>query len=642
MYNNTNAGNLALKYLLQTSTPEQIKSFLCDFFSVFKSSVDIEQLYEFLICADTNIDITNAIISVTEHEYLKNSLKFLTKYLYRLYKKTDDKSMQAYYYKEAFLQDSLTNEDIEDFINQNKTNIKCSVPCENVSQYNNEITYDYNGTTKTYGVYSYSNEIGLNMTLLSTPYGAIIFDCGAKIENGRAVTISEDAFKQFLNAFELNVDDVLAVIISHAHLDHYGSIKSLIKSGLSKANIFIEEITRDLIKCASKEDFSIADFCSIETFYAPSNRVKIEAFPNGHILGSNGYIVHFDNQNILYTGDYCLHDQLTVKGLSIENLLNNPLVKDFGISCLITETTYGKANEENEILSFEQSSHILNHFAKVLPEIGYKVFIPSFATGRSQEIAYLLNSDNRILIDGLAIPMTQLYSKYIGGDKLKNNNTHFASSETINKMHNFDLHNVIVSSSGMITENSTSYNYIKEFLNSNSKICIIKTGFISSESVGNKLLSEWKSKDNMFIDLSLSAHASKGEIVHLINAMNPKNVVLIHGDGLDVEYESSGRSNDFICNTDEDEKNNIAFITDEKLLEMLGSMVSLGERLIKNGQALSSSETYLKQYKSFIQQLNFERDYASILDDIKSYNNDYCIIFEYLKSIYDESVLKLS
>lgn len=639
MYNTVDS--LALKYLFQVSNPRQIRAFLCDYISNSKSSLEIEKLCDFITEAEINETLLQTIVNVIEREYLKSSLKFMPKYLYRLYKKLDNKHMQAYYYKETFLQNELNDDDINSFEKIDGENIKCLVSQEKISPYDKEVQYRYNGN-KTYGIYSHSNEIGLNMTLLSTPYGAIIFDCGAKIENGRTVTISEDAFKQFLNAFELAVDDVIAVVISHAHLDHYGSIKSLIKAGIKKANIYIEDINRELIKCASREDFSIVDFCSIETFY--DAKIQIEVFPNGHILGSNGYIVHFDNQNIIYTGDYCLHDQLTVKGLDMESLLNNPLIQEFGVSCLITETTYGKTSEENEILSFEQSSRVLKHFIKILQETGYKVFIPSFATGRSQEIAYLLNSDNKILIDGLAIPMTQLYNKYIDGNKLVNSNTHFASTETDTKLRNFDLHNVIVSSSGMITENSTSYNYIKEFLHSESKVCIIKTGFISSESVGNKLLSEWRSKDNMLIDLSLSAHATKNEIVTLINSLNPENVVLIHGDGLDVEYAETIQNVKVILPaSDIDETvNRNCFVTDEKLFEMLGSIISFGERLLKNEQEFTNSEMYLRQYKNFVKHLKFKKEYSFIAESLKDYKDNYSKSFEYLKTVYDESVLKIS
>lgn len=84
----------------------------------------------------------------------------------------------------------------------------------------------------------------------------------------------------------------------------------------------------------------------------------------------------------------------------------------------------------------------------------------------------------------------------------------------------------------MLSQDSTSYNYVKTFLDSDRKIAIIKTGYISSESYGNELLNRWKGQNDRLFDISLSAHADFEEIYTLISELEPKHIVCVHGDGL--------------------------------------------------------------------------------------------------------------
>ena len=524
---------ILIQKFLSVATPLQVESFIESVFESISSKSEIRELYEIICGCEMSHKNIEAILEVSEWEYLHGNMESLCKYIYLLYKKTNTKSLQKYYFDLLYKNNEITAEELESFLLENGKTTECIIDSKRVNKYNNEtILYNYSGIEKEYGIYSFSDKIGLNMTLLKTPYGAIIFDCGAKIESYGTAMISLEDIKCFLKAFNLTVEDVVAVVISHAHLDHYGSINSLVKVGIEKSKIYIEDITKMLISEASREDYLINDYSSIDSFHYPNKKMEIIPFRNGHILGSNGYIVHFDNQNVVFTGDFCIHNQPIVNGLNIEDIISEPYIKEYGVSCLITETTYGN---KNTILSSEEATEVFKHFVDLIIANDYKVFIPSFAIGRSQEIAYLLRG-NKILIDGLAVAITHTYQRCVENIRIFDNNTHFATAEIEDKIRNFDLHDVIVASSGMISENSTSYNYISEFLKSKDNVCIIKSGFISSESMGDMLLKEWKGDNNIVLDIPLSAHASKDEIVELINKLDPDKVVLIHGDGLDVSY----------------------------------------------------------------------------------------------------------
>ncbi len=55
---------------------------------------------------------------------------------------------------------------------------------------------------------------------------------------------------------------------------------------------------------------------------------------------------------------------------------------------------------------------------------------------------------------------------------------------------------------------------------------------------GSQLIKEWKNANKLFFKINLSAHASNAEIHRLIDALNPKTIVSIHGNGLDISWNN--------------------------------------------------------------------------------------------------------
>lgn len=507
----------------QNSTEDQIETLVSQIFpSSDKKS--IEETIECMLLADLNGKQTHSIVKVLENYYLSQDWKFLAKYLFVFNHRLGNREL-ASYYLDICADEIKENEDYNKYVRQYElTPIAKTHANHVVSNLTRHYTID--GIEKDYSIYSFSDSIGQNMTLLKTPYGAIVFDCGAKCLMNEAITISEQDYRDFFFGTETAKEDIRAVIISHAHLDHYGSLNNLIKFGINPRRVFMSKGTKELIKGAAKFDFDLNNCREVKDFFVANNSIRIASFENGHIVGSEGYLVSFDNINVVYTGDYCTHEQLTVGGLNYTSIINNPQSKKYGIDCLITESTYGDGNRQHYLKN--DSSHVvIKHFVEKLLGMGYKVFFPSFAIGRSQELALLLNKDFSVLIDGLAVKVTKQYET-ITGIKIYNENTRYSEESNLEeKRHNFDSNNIIIASSGMITKDSTSYNYLKEFLDRDDKIAVIKTGFISSESYGNELLKTWNIK-HVLLDISLSAHASYGEIIGLIENLHPRNIVSIH------------------------------------------------------------------------------------------------------------------
>lgn len=472
------------------------------------------------------------VISTLEDQFLINNLDFLCKYLFILYDRNGNEDMARFYLD--FCGSMQHIPELQDEEEYNQRSKKYTIPETtyfNSPYYQNnfERSYAFNGEDKAYSVHSFSDEIGQNLTLLKTPYGDIIFDCGAKCNKNEAQAIDTVDFLNFLLASASSVDNIKAVIISHAHMDHYGSLATLINSGISPRIVFVGEETRKLIAVAARNMFSLESTRPLSAFFVANNKIKIEAFGNGHIVGSEGYIVSFDNINVVYTGDYCLHDQKTVKGLNPASISNNQFVKKYGVDCLITESTYGFTHRYLNHISAET---VLRHFVSKLVKLGYKVLFPAFAIGRSQEIVLAINDRQSVLLDGLSVKISREY-EHLTGVPIFNANTRY-STEADDKVKNLACNDVIVASSGMLAQSSTSSSYVEGLLSSGEKTAIIITGYMDSseDSYGNALLERWKRKENVLLYVSLSAHASYEEIIELIETIDPRNIVAIHGNGI--------------------------------------------------------------------------------------------------------------
>ena len=496
---------------------------------IFKSkdSNYITSMLDCIVALDLEKTKLQGIADVIEELFLTSkTMVYLCKYLFLIYHRIGKVSLARFYL-------DLCHNDLGSDNEFTKAAFFYSLnPLQELSnnyhQNNFSRNYYFDDKSFSYSVFSFSDEIGQNMTLLKTRFGSIIFDCGAKCSVDSAIMISTRDLEDFLSATETKKEDVKAIIISHAHLDHYGSLKTMIEFGFDIRRIFMSDGTKKLISAVAQTTLPLDQIRPISEFFVANNDMKIKSFVNGHIVGSECYLVSFDNINIIYSGDYCIHDQRTVKGLNPVLINNEDAVKAAGIDCLITESTYGHSQQ---YLKHNDAENALVHFVDKLLDMGYKVFLPSFAVGRSQELALILNERHSVLLDGLAITVSQIYEN-ISGIAIYNKNTRYNVEAAEDRKRNFDSNNIIIASSGMLAKNSTSYNYVKGFLHSGEKIAIIKTGFINSESFGKSLLDEWKSEDNILLEISHSAHASYDEIIALINELNPRNIVSIHGKGI--------------------------------------------------------------------------------------------------------------
>ena len=240
-------------------------------------------------------------------------------------------------------------------------------------------------------------QVGRSCMLLSTAESKILIDCG--VNPGAASPM--ESFPR-LDWANITLDDLDAVVIGHAHLDHTGFLPVLCKYGY-KGPIYCTEptlpmmnlIQLDAIKVASAQGktpmYSDRDVKYImrQAITLPygtvtdiSPDIKLVFANAGHILGSALCHFHIGNgdHNFVYSGDIKFGKSILFEAAN----WNFPRVET-----LLIESTYG-AKEDIQPSRQEVESAFINAVNNTLAD-GGKVLIPIPAVGRAQEIMMVID-----------------------------------------------------------------------------------------------------------------------------------------------------------------------------------------------------------------------------------------------------------
>ena len=269
-------------------------------------------------------------------------------------------------------------------------------------------------------------QVGRSCMLLTTAESKILIDCGV---NPGAKSPMESYPR--LDWANITLDDLDAVVISHAHLDHTGFLPVLCKYGY-KGPIYCTEptlpmmnvIQLDAIKVAAAQGraplYSEADVkqimrqaitLSYGTVTDISPDIKLVLSNAGHILGSATCHFHIGNgdHNFVYTGDLKF-------GKSI--LFESPNWNYPRVETLLIESTYG-AKEDIQPTREEVEAAFVNAVNTILKD-GGKVLIPIPAVGRAQEIMMVINQymksgqmvEAPIFMEGMIAEATSIHEAY--------------------------------------------------------------------------------------------------------------------------------------------------------------------------------------------------------------------------------------
>jgi len=269
-------------------------------------------------------------------------------------------------------------------------------------------------------------QVGRSCILVTTSESKILLDCG--IHPG--VKESWKAYPR-LDWVNLDLTQLDAVIISHAHLDHTGFLPMLYKYGYQGPTYcsdptlaLMTMLQSDFVKIADKEGgnilYDLKDVREVikHTITLPYGLVtdvspdtKLVMNNAGHILGSATIHLHIGEgaHNIVYTGDFKYGRTL---------LLDSAVWNYPRVETLIMESTYG-AREDVMPSRAEVEEYFVNTINNIIKQ-GGKVVIPVPAVGRSQEMMLVLDKYMRekkmveapIFIEGMISEATAIHIAY--------------------------------------------------------------------------------------------------------------------------------------------------------------------------------------------------------------------------------------
>lgn len=357
-----------------------------------------------------------------------------------------------------------------------------------------------------------------------------------------------------------NVVDLL--IISHFHLDHCGALPYFTELLGYKGPILCTQPTKAILP-VTLEDFRkiMGEYRGEKSLLLPeqitecvrriqtievgetrvfNEKIKVTCFYAGHVLGAAMFHIDIDGYTVAYTGDYNTICDRHLAGAYMPKIYPD---------VLMTETTYGdKVRDTKRVREREFLKKIQETIDK-----GGKVLIPIFALGRAQELCIVLdtywkrtNCQVPIYFAGPMAKKANFYYKLFQNWMNSTVKNLFISNNVFDfkfvKQGDKTLMKgnkpmVIFATPGML-HGGLSLSIFKEIA-PDPKNCVIIPGYCSAGTVGNRILSGEKvieidkTKINVNCEvyyMSFSAHADAKGLLQLIKNVQPRNVMLVHGD----------------------------------------------------------------------------------------------------------------
>jgi metallo-beta-lactamase family protein len=407
----------------------------------------------------------------------------------------------------------------------------------------------------------------------------LLLDCGM-FQGKRAEAYQKN------KDFPFDAQKVDAMVLSHAHIDHCGSLPTLVKKGYS-GKIYCTEATADIVPIMLLDSAHIQEIderwvarhlknLSIpnepiytqEDAQAASERLvgkkyhePFEVLPGititfldaGHVLGASVVCVDFEEngtkKRLVFTGDI---------GRDNKNILRDPEAPAFA-DYLITESTYGDRLHDDA----EKMRELLAKTVQKTIRRGGKIIVPAFAMQRTQELIYdlhILIKEKQIpaipiFIDSpMAINITDVYRKhpecfdqesyqdfFDEGKKpfLFSEIKYTATVEESKAIKNHVGPCIIVSASGMCEAGRIRHHLRNEIEDPRNTILII--GYQAEYTLGRRLVERrptvkifdevHKVRADIDVLNGYSGHADRNELLSFIRKIKGiKTVFVVHGE----------------------------------------------------------------------------------------------------------------
>ena len=373
-----------------------------------------------------------------------------------------------------------------------------------------------------------------------------------------------------------------AIAISHCHHDHVGSLPVALRY-FPHAHVLMSELSYFLVErvlhnsvnvmTRQRDEAGIKDYplfthdevddieplfqgfkYNREVDWAAFQKTRagflsptLEFLDAGHALGSAGLMVRGQKETLFYTGDVCFHDQTILKAARFE---------DIKADVLVMETTRGNRSLPPGFTRQVEIARLTQAIQDALERQGC-VLIPTFALGRTQEILALL----ALLMEGGQLRRQPVY---IGGlGRVFTEIYDLESHRTHRQYPNLQLHEalnlivlesgqaekmrlsggrIFVITAGMMSENTAAHTLALRMIGDEHQ-SIFFVGYTDPDTPGGRLRAAKPGETFLFSpsggavtkrcqidEFDLTAHANREELLEFVGHVEPRTVLLGHGE----------------------------------------------------------------------------------------------------------------
>lgn len=420
--------------------------------------------------------------------------------------------------------------------------------------------------------------------LVRTSRATVLLDCGL-YQGRRRESVDRNRH------LGVPIQELDAVVLSHAHIDHSGALPMLAQAGY-EGPIYATPATRDLCAVMLEDaahiqesdaryinklvDRGESDMERVEPLYTerdvlavlsqmislPYHRplaiapgITLSFFDAGHVLGSAITVLDIEDESrkerVVFTGDL---------GRTRLPILRDPEIVS-GATVLLTESTYGDREHPPVDLMYDALANVL----KRTFERGGKVVIPSFALERAQEIVYALKGLKQqgrlppmpVYVDSpLTVKITEVFKLHPecydeeARRLVANKNSPFdfdllqyvTDKEDSQAIDASDTPSIIIAASGMCEAGRVVHHLKATIEDHRNTVCIV--GFQAQHTLGRRIVErrprvkifgmERELRAEVAVLNGFSAHADRNDLMHYakesrrLGALH--DVILVHGD----------------------------------------------------------------------------------------------------------------
>jgi Cft2 family RNA processing exonuclease len=419
-----------------------------------------------------------------------------------------------------------------------------------------------------------ADEIGASAWLVETEGHRLLLDAGVHPKREGRNSLPHYSL--------LDHDSVDAIVISHCHHDHVGSLPVALRH-FPGAHVMMTELSYFLVERVlhnsvnvmkrKRTEMGIQEYplyhhdeldemapvfqgfrFGREIEWAATHRHEtghrsptLEFRDAGHALGSAGIMVRGARDTLFYTGDVSFRDQTLLRGACFE---------DLQADVLIMETTRGNRTLRPGFSREAEAHRLAAAIQETLKRRG-SVLIPTFALGRTQEIlaqlALLMQEGvlrrQPVYIGGLGRVFTEIYD--LQAHRTRRNHSNLILTEALHlvvldrkETERIKLTDgrLFVLTAGMMSENTPAHDLAERFV-SDERHAVFFVGYADPHTPGGRLKAAGAGEKFMFSasigelerrcevrDFDLTAHANRDELLDFVGEVAPRVVVLGHGE----------------------------------------------------------------------------------------------------------------